>query len=130
MNTPTPVPVQEPSSFLWYLKWTVIVGVLIYLYFVFRPYFGIFVKLIELMRVFLTKAIDTTGDLGKDIVDEAAVGSKLVVNKISKPSAKSSEPKGYCVVGNTEVRNCARVDKSQCSTQLYSTESQCVNPTL
>ncbi len=129
MPAPMPTPMQAPQThYLWYLKWTIISGILIYLFFVLRPYFTIFVKLIELIRAFLTKAIDTTGDIGKDIVDDAAVGSKLVVNKISKPSAKS---KGYCYVGESEgVRHCARVDQSACSTPLYSAESQCVNPTL
>jgi len=137
MNTQMPAPIPAPmpapqTHYLWYLKWTIISGILIYLFFVLRPYFTIFVKLIELIRTFLTKAIDTTGDIGKDIVDDAAVGSKLVVNKISKPSAKSSESKkGYCYVGESEgVRHCARVDQSACSTPLYSAESQCVNPTL
>lgn len=140
MNTqpiqpPLPLPPlqpQQPTHYLWYLKWTILVGIFIYLYILLRPYFSIFIKLIELMRAFLSKAIDSTGDIGKDIVDDAAVGSKLVVNKISKPSAKASDPKkGYCYVGESEgVRHCARVDKSSCSTQLYSAESQCVNPTL
>jgi hypothetical protein len=128
-------PSSPPSTnYVWYLKWTVIVGILVFLYILLRPYFIIFVKMIELIRVFLTKSIDFTGDIGKDIVDEAAVGSKLVVNKISKPSAKANQSElksGYCYVGEEEgVRHCTRVDKSYCSSKLYSTESQCVAPSL
>ena len=145
MNTSTPQiipsapqlsPVLPPSSidYFWYIKWVIIVSIIIYLYFLLRPYFTIFVKLIELIRKFLNKMIDATGDIGKDIVDDAAIGSKLVVNKLSKPSAKanvSELKKGYCYVGDEEgVRHCARVDKSVCSSKLYSTESQCVNPSL
>jgi len=134
MNTPVNAPPISPPSipYLWYLKWFIILSILIYLYVVLRPYFTIFIKLIELIRAFLSKSIDVTGDIGKDIVDEAAIGSKLVVNKISKPSAKSNDTeikKGYCYVGEEEgVRHCIRVDKSTCSSQVYSTESQCVNP--
>ena len=142
MNT-SPLQISQPApqmsalpqpsiDYFWYMKWFFIVSIIIYLYFVLRPYFTIFVKLIELIRKFLNKTIDATGDIGKDIVDEAAVGSKLVVNKISKPSAKanvSGPKKGYCYVGEDEgVRHCVRVDKSSCSSKLYSTESQCVNP--
>ena len=124
------LPVTTPGTdYLWYIKWIIILTILIYLYFAVRPYF---VKLIELIRTFLNKSIDVTGDIGKNIVDEAAVGSKLVVNKISKPSAKANDSdikKGYCYIGEEEgVRHCIRVDKSSCSSQLYSTESQCVNP--
>ena len=127
------LPVTTPGTdYLWYIKWIIILTILIYLYFAVRPYFTIFVKLIELIRTFLNKSIDVTGDIGKNIVDEAAVGSKLVVNKISKPSAKANDSdikKGYCYIGEEEgVRHCIRVDKSSCSSQLYSTESQCVNP--
>jgi len=60
---------------------------------------------------------------------EAKIGPKLEVNKEEVPPPKPETE--YCYVGEWKgVRNCVRVDSSQCSSQSYSTESQCVNPTL
>jgi hypothetical protein len=133
MNTPMPVHVPAPTHYLWYLKWSVILVAIGYLLYVAQPYFALFVKMVELIRKFFIKAFYVTEDIGEEVSD-TIVNSKLVANKLPPTSAKANDSessKGYCCVGEKNgLRQCTRVDKSSCSSQLYSTESQCVNPTL
>jgi hypothetical protein len=78
-------------------------------------------------------------------VDETSIGSKTVVNKITrKPkrrpvktpvpdeSSSSIQKAGYCYIGEWKgVRSCLKVDENTpCESQVYSTEELCVNPTL
>lgn len=57
------------------------------------------------------------------------VAEKLAANKLPPPAPKP-DPE-YCYVGDWKgARSCVAVDKSQCASQSYSTESQCVTPTL
>jgi hypothetical protein len=113
-----PVLTSPGSSFLWYLKWFIIIVVLGYLVYILQPYFSMFLKIVELIRTFLKKAFQV-----EDIEPDA--GAKLVENKQEKDMAKA----GYCYMGDKDnLRQCARVDKSSCSGNFYSTESQCVNP--
>jgi hypothetical protein len=110
------------SSTFFYVKWFMVVVILGYLVYVLRPYFSMFMKIVELIRKFLMKAFNK-----KDDVEPLDVGSKLAENKQEKKPAEANE--GYCYMGEKDnVRQCARVDKSSCSGNFYSTESQCVNP--
>jgi|UniRef100_A0A6C0B8S8 hypothetical protein len=133
-------PIPEPSNRGYYIVICIIIG-LVY-YFV-SPYFSIIVDFIEFARNTIDLLITFSSSLSKNIVDETSIGSKTVVNKLSrkpKPRVKTPAPDessstiqgGYCYVGEWKgVRSCVKVDKkTPCETQVYSTEELCVNPTL
>lgn len=138
MNVVAPVPIT-PWYSTWYVKLLVILLVCVFLYIRVRPYIYHLLDVIETIRQLLNMVLSFSGNVTKKAVDETSVGAKLVVNKLSKPAPKPDESvnqtkspsNGYCLVGEWKgVRSCVRVDKSGCSTQIYSTEEQCVNPTL
>lgn len=83
------------------------------------------------MRKVADASLDTASDAAETVVDQTAIGSKLVVNAVAEPEPEESRPaKGYCYVGTWKgVRSCVKVDHS-CKTDVYSTMKQCVNPTL
>jgi hypothetical protein len=121
MDTITSTSTSTNTNTFYYLKWLIVVVILGYLAYILYPYLSIFVKLVELIRAFLMKAFKT-----KD-VEPLDVGAKLAENKQEKKQAEANE--GYCYMGEKDnVRQCARVDKSSCSSNFYSTESLCVNP--
>jgi len=111
-----------------YLTLFVITAILIFIYIQIRPHLSFLITLIEFIRKVGTMSLDTT----KKVVDETAIGSKLIVNKAMKPVPDDSRPtKGYCYIGEWKgVRSCVKVDNTPCKTQVYSTMQQCVNPTL
>jgi hypothetical protein len=88
--------------------------------------------MIEFIRKVADMSLDTTKKVAETVVDETAIGSKLIVNKISNPVPEESRPsKGYCYIGEWKgVRSCVKVDNTPCKTQVYSTMQQCVNPKL
>ena len=87
-------------------------------------------------------------NVGESVVDETAQGAETVVKAVSRPpkekkapapdessssvqSAPSSTNGQYCYVGEWKgIRSCAKVGKSSCKGQTYSTEELCVNPNL
>ena len=115
-----------------WLKWLVIIAVLVFLYLKIRPYLSFLITIIEFIRNAMNLSLTMTKNVTETVVDETAIGSKLIVNKIVKPVPEESRPsKGYCYVGEWKgVRSCVKVDQTPCSTQVYSTMQQCVNPTL
>jgi len=114
-----PAPAQEPES-NGYLKWAIALFILIVIVLMLRPYYPLFIKLFNLTKMSMELMAKPP---------EATIGPKLEVNKEEVPPPKPETE--YCYVGEWKgVRNCVRVDSSQCSSQSYSTESQCVNPTL
>ena len=136
---PAPVP-YTPWYSSGYVKFVVIVMILIFIYLRVRPYIYHLLDVIESIRQLLNMVLSFSETVTKKAVDETSVGAKLVVNKLSKPApkpdesidqSKSGKTNGYCFIGEWKgVRSCVRVDKTPCSTQVYSTEEQCVNPTL
>jgi len=123
MNPPSNIvfPRQEPTN---YVKWIIGILVVIGIYVLVQPYFPLLGKLANIARISFNYVLNKTNDLGT--TGEASIGSKLTLNKLSKPA-----PESYCYVGEWKgTRQCVQVDKSQCSSETYSTESQCVNPTL
>jgi hypothetical protein len=97
--------------------------------------------MIETIRKLLNTAVEFSSTLTKNVVDETSIGSKTVVNTLSKKKPKpppspddttsSVQTKGYCYVGEWEgVRSCVRVDKTPCEDKVYSTKQACVNPEL
>ena len=110
-------PTQDPPTN--YVKWIIGILVVIGIYVLLQPYFPMFGKLAEAGRI-------TVSHLLKRDEPDASIGSKLTVNKVDKPA-----PQSYCYVGEWKgTRQCVQVNKSQCSAETYSTESQCVNPSL
>ena len=116
MPAPAPAPAPAPES-NGYLKWAIAVFILIVIVLMLRPYYPLFIKLFDLTKMSMEKP------------PEATIGPKLEINKEEVPPPEPEME--YCYVGEWKgIRNCVRVDSSQCSSQSYSTESQCVNPSL
>ena len=118
-----------------YVKLAVIGVIGIFIYIRVRPYIYHLLDVIETIRQLINMVLSFSENVTTKAVDETSIGAKLVVNKLSKPIPKPDESinqaKGYCYIGEWKgVRSCVRVDKSPCATQVYSTEEQCVNPTL
>lgn len=136
-------PIPEPPSNRGYfiaISICIVVGLV---YYFISPYFHYIVEGIEFIRNMLDLLISFSSALSKNVVDETSIGSKTVVNKLSrkpKPvktpvpddSSSNIQGAGYCYVGEWKgVRSCVKVDKkTPCETQVYSTEELCVNPTL
>ena len=115
-----------------YLTLFVIAAILLFLYIQIRPHLTMLLTVIEFMRKVTDATLDTASDAAETVVDQTAVGSKLVVNAVADPVPEESRPsKGYCYVGTWKgVRSCVKVDNTPCKTDVYSTMQQCVNPTL
>ena len=114
-----------------YLTLFVIAAILLFLYFQIRPHLSFIITMIEFMRKVADASLDTASDAAETVVDQTAVGSKLVVNAVADPVPDESPSKGYCYVGTWKgVRSCVKVDNTPCKTDVYSTMRQCVNPTL
>ncbi len=138
-------PIQpEPPKSYGYLIAVIICIVIGLIYYFVSPYFSKIVDFIEFGRSMLDILISFSSALSKNVVDETSIGSKTVVNKLSrKPKKRVKEPvpdessssiqgPGYCYIGEWKgVRSCLKVDKdTPCETQVYSTEELCVNPNL
>ena len=102
-----------------------------------RPYIYHLLDTVETIRSLLNTVLSFSKNLSEDVIDETSIGTKLVINKLSKPvpepdeSTNQSKSKGYCFVGEWKgVRSCVKVDNTPCSGQVYSTKQQCVNPEL
>ena len=115
-----------------YLTLFILAAILLFLYFQIRPHLTLILTIIEFMRKVADATVDTASDTVETVVDQTAVGSKLVVNAVADPEPEESRPsKGYCYVGTwKDVRSCVKVDNTPCKTEVYSTMKQCVNPTL
>jgi len=115
-----------------YLKLFLILAVVIFIYVNVRPHLSMILFVIELIRTLFVNSLTFTKNVSEQVVDDTSIGAKLVVNKIKSPMPEESRPsKGYCYVGEWKgVRSCSKVNNSPCSTQVYSTMQQCVNPQL
>jgi hypothetical protein len=135
----------EPPSNNGYLIAISICIVIGLVYYFISPYFTKVVEFIEFVRSMIDMAISFSSALSKSVVDEASIGSKTIVNKITrKPkqrgvktpvpdeSSSSIQNGGYCYIGEWKgVRSCLKIDKNTpCDSKVYSTEELCVNPTL
>ena len=134
----------EPPSNNGYLIAIIVCIIIGLVYYFVSPYFSKLVEFIEFVRSMLDIAITFSSALTKSVVNETSVGSKTVVNKLTrKPrrpvkspvpdeSSSSIQGAGYCYIGEWKgVRSCLKVDKdTKCDSQVYSTEELCVNPKL
>jgi hypothetical protein len=136
-------PIPEPPSNRGYYIAIIICIVVALVYYFVSPYFSVIVDVIEFARNTIDLLITFSSSLSKNVVNETSIGSKTVINKISRkpkplktpvPDESSStiQGAGYCYVGEWKgVRSCVKVDKkTPCETQIYSTEELCVNPSL
>lgn len=116
---PAPAPVQDTES-NGYLTWAIAIFIIIAIVLMLRPYFPLFANLLDQTKLQMEISAKPP---------EANIGPKLDVNK--EPTPPPEPHMGYCYVGEWKgTRNCVRVDSSHCSSKTYSSESQCVNPTL
>lgn len=138
LGVPVPQESLSQESWKWYAKLILILIVFIFIYIKVKPYISQLLDVIETIRQLLNMVISFAGDVSKDVVDETSVGSKVIVNKLSKPvpepdesiNQSKGETKGYCFVGEWKgVRSCVKVN-GECPTEVYSTKQQCVNPEL
>ena len=134
----------EPPSNNGYLIAIIVCIIIGLVYYFVSPYFSKLVEFIEFVRSMLDIAITFSSALTKSVVNETSVGSKTVVNKLTrKPrrpvkspvpdeSSSSIQGAGYCYIGEWKgVRSCLKIDKdTKCDSQVYSTEELCVNPKL
>jgi hypothetical protein len=120
----------------------IIIGIL---YYWLSPYFYKLIEFIETIRSLLDLLISFSSSVSKNVVDETSIGTKTVINKLSRPTKQKKTPVPddttsnvqsstngqYCYVGEWKgIRSCVKVDKSPCKGQLYSTQELCVNPNL
>ena len=124
---PEPFILPPPTPYMTYAKWTVGILVLVGIYFLLRPYFPLFAKILEVTKLSIQLLVNKSSQL-EPPDPEANIGKKLTVNKVDKPPPTPEEPH-FCYAGEWKgIRQCVQVDKSQCSSKSYSTLSQCVNP--
>jgi hypothetical protein len=136
-------PIQPEPSNRGYLIAIIICIIIGLVYYFVSPYFTKVVEFIEFIRSMLDVAISFSSALSKSVVNETSVGSKTVVNKLTRKkrpvkspvpddSTSTIQQSGYCYIGEWKgVRSCLKVDKdTPCDSQVYSTEELCVNPTL
>ena len=126
--------IESPWYSKWYIKLIVVLLVFTIIYVKIKPYLHNIVDTVETLRSLLDMVLTFTEKIGKTAVDETAIGTKVVVNKIKEPEPDESHlqsKSGYCFIGEWKgVRSCVKVDKTPCKNQVYSTEEQCVNPQL
>jgi hypothetical protein len=142
----------EPQGRNWYLITFIVCAIIAIVYYFISPYLTLLISYIETVRSLMDMMIQFSSSVGTNVVDETAVGSKVIVNKLSRKKAKtetqtetptktkppapdestsSIQGPGYCYVGEWKgVRSCVKIDKTPCKTQVYSTDELCVNPTL
>ena len=115
----------------------------IFLFLKLQPYISFLSILIDYARSFLNSGVGLAAGATKNIVDQTADGSNLVVEKVSGKKRFKKEPQPddatsivqtkapYCYVGEWKgVRSCVKV-KGKCeSDQTFATEARCVNPEL
>lgn len=115
----------------------------VFLFLKLQPYLSFLSVLIDYVRSILNGGVTLAADTTKNIVDQTADGSNLVVEKVSGKKKKKVEPEpddatssvqskgAYCYVGEWKgVRSCVRL-KGKCeSGQTFETESKCANPEL
>jgi len=130
------VPVPTPWYSKWYMKAIVLALIGIFIYIKLKPHIYHVLDTVETIRMLLDTVISFSKNVAEDVVDETSIGTKLVVNKLSKPIPEPDESvnqskSGYCFVGEWKgIRSCVKVNNTPCSSEIYSTKQQCVNPEL
>jgi hypothetical protein len=140
-------PQPEPSQTKGYVIAVIICIVVGVLYYWLSPYFYMIVEYIDAMKSMIDLLLSFS-NVGESEVGESEVYETPEKTKpVSKPKEKkapapddstssvqsspTSNNSQYCYVGEWKgIRSCAKVGKSSCKGQTYSTEELCVNPNL
>ena len=133
-------PQPEPSQTKGYVIAVIICIVVGVLYYWLSPYFYMIVEYIDAMKSMLDLLLSFS-NVGEsdETPQETKPVSKPKEKKAPAPDDSSSSVQSsptsnnsqYCYVGEWKgVRSCAKVGKSSCKGQTYSTEELCVNPNL
>ena len=133
-------PQPEPSQTKGYVIAVIICIVIGVLYYWLSPYFYMIVEYIDAMKSMLDLLLSFS-NVGEsdETPQETKPVSKPKEKKAPAPDDSSSSVQSsptsnnsqYCYVGEWKgVRSCAKVGKSSCKGQTYSTEELCVNPNL
>ena len=133
-------PQPEPSQTKGYVIAVIICIVVGVLYYWLSPYFYMIVEYIDAMKsmIDLLLSFSNVGE-SDETPQEPKPVSKPKEKKAPAPDDSSSSVQSsptsnnsqYCYVGEWKgVRSCAKVGKSSCKGQTYSTEELCVNPNL
>ena len=135
--------IEQPPQSKGYIIAVVICIVIGILYYWLSPYFYMFIDYIDTVRSLIDLMLSfNVGENEEKTTEE----SKSVTNAVSKPPKEKKTPAPdessstmqstsnggqYCYVGEWKgIRSCAKVGKSSCKGQTYSTEELCVNPNL
>lgn len=116
----------------------------VFLFMKIQPYLSFLTVLIDYVRSILNGGVNLAADTSKNLVDQTADGSNIVVEKVSgKKKKKSADPEpddatstvqskgAYCYVGEWKgVRSCVRVNGKCESGKTFESESKCANPEL
>ena len=145
MDTTTTI--EQPPQSKGYIIAVIICIVVGILYYWLSPYVYMVVEYIDTIRSLIDLMLSFTSNVGESKVDETEKDTK-VANAVSKPPKEKKPPAPdessstmqsttasnggqYCYVGEWKgIRSCAKVGKSSCKGQTYSTEELCVNPNL
>lgn len=120
-----------------------------------RPYFAYLSSLINTIRILFDSTVTLAADTSTGIVDNAAAGTDVIIDKVSGTSHKHTQPtqsnksnppkqqtkpspepddtsssvqskSGYCYVGDWKgVKSCVRVNGGCASGKVFKTEEEC-----
>jgi hypothetical protein len=139
--------IEQPPQNKGYITALVICIIVGILYYWLSPYFYMIAEYIDMVRSLIDLMLSFSDNVGESVVDETAKGAETVVKTLPKSKEKkapapdessssvqagsTSNSGQYCYVGEWKgIRSCAKVGKSACKGQTYSTEELCVNPNL
>jgi hypothetical protein len=139
--------IEQPPQSKGYIIAVIICIVIGVLYYWLSPYVYMVIEYIDMIRSFIDLMLSFSSNLGESGANEKTEDSKAVVNAVSKPPKEKKAPAPdessstmqstsasngqYCYVGEWKgIRSCAKVGKSSCKGETYSTEELCVNPNL
>ena len=115
----------------------------VFLFLKLQPYLSFLTSIVDFVRNFMNGGVSLAAATTKNIVDQTADGTNVVVNKVSGKKKKTNVPEpddttsnvqtkgAYCYVGEWKgVRSCVKV-KDKCeSGKTFESEEKCVHPEL
>jgi len=109
-----------------------------------QPYISFLTVIIDYVKTLLNGGVSLAADTTKNMVEQTAEGSNLVVEKVSgKKRKKKAEPEpddssssvqskgAFCYVGEWKgIRSCVKLNGKCESGETFESEQKCVNPEL